>query len=34
MLNGQDEYRITIDFEAVERVEQIEKLKEEAEKLR
>lgn len=34
MLNGQDEYSITIDFEAVERVEQIEKLKEEAEKLR
>ena len=30
----EDEYSITIDFKAVERVEQIEKLKEEAEKLR
>jgi hypothetical protein len=34
MLNGQDEYSITIDFEAVERVEQIEELKEEAGELR
>ena len=34
MINGQDEYSITLDFEAVERLEQIEELKREAEKLR